>query len=501
MGRGFATPVETPPYVGMELTEPTSGPEQWGPGTKRRRWLVQGAVGFSILITTVDTGGINIALHTIAQHFAVDAGTIAWLPLLGFLAVTSTLLMFGRLSDILGNRVIFANGFIVYAGGALACGMAPTFPILLAARGLQAIGISMLSANQSAILSETFPPHQRGMALGISSTLVGLGYFLGPIIGGLIISAFGWRWIFFGTIPVCLLGFVLAGLVLPPGRKTTGQGFDFVGAAVFALAVTSLLLAINFARTGTFGFPLVLALVLVALASLASFVYVEKRVRTPMLQLDLLRVRLFTLALVAGFTTFFGLAGQELLVPLFSQQVLGLTAVTAGLAVSTVPFIRMLMSSPIGVLSDRVGPRWLTAAGAGISALGIFGLSRMDAGTSLPWLVGCMVVIGLGNGLFFSPNMHAIMSSVPQRSLGMASGALGMRRNLGQSFGVATAAYLLQTGTVGGNPVGGFQTAFTVQALFLVLAAVAGIVAGNPARLARRASSAPPVPEQNKPTE
>lgn len=481
--------------LGTELAQQTSGPDQRGPSDNRRRWLVQGAVGVSILITTVDTGGINIALHTIAQHFAVDAATIAWLPLLGFLAITSTLLMFGRLSDILGNRVIFANGFIVYGAGALACGLAPSFPLLLAARGLQAIGISMLSANQSAILSETFPPHQRGMALGVSSTLVGLGYFLGPIIGGLLINAFGWRWVFLATIPVCVIGFIISTLVLPAGRKSSGQGFDFTGATVFAMAVTSLLLAINFARTESLGSPLVIALTLVTVAALAAFVYVEQHVAAPMLHLSLLRIRPFTLALVAGFTAFFGLSGEELLVPLFSQDIMGLDAVTAGLVVSTVPFIRMLMSSPMGVLSDRFGPRVLTAVGALVAAVGVFGLSRMEADASVTWLIGCMAVIGLGNGFFFSPNMHAIMSSVPQRNLGMASGMLGMRRNLGQSFGVATAAYLLQTGTIGGNPVGGFQAGFTVQALFLVLAAVAALLAGDPSRLTRRARPAAQVAE------
>lgn len=452
----------------------------------RRRWLVQFAVGLGTLITTFDTGSINVSLHTMARDFAVDASTIAWLPLLGFLVVTSTLLLFGRLSDLLGNKVVYTAGFVVYAAGGSLCGLAPTFPLLLVARGLQAIGLSMLSANAMAILTACFPPHQRGVAVGVASAVVGLGYFVGPVVAGFVITALGWRYVFFVSVPVCLLALGISVLVLPRETGNKGMRFDFVGAALFALAATSLLLAINIARSSSPLAPPVLGLGLVAVVAVALFVSVERRVKEPMLELGLFRIRLFSFSLASAFLLFVGIAGQELLVPLFLQQVLLQSPAAAGLAMAVVPFIRMLLSSPSGYFSDRFGPRVPASLGAALTATGVFGLSRMDAGTSLAWLLSCLVLIGLGTGFFFSPNMHATMASVPQDRLGVGSGALGLRRNLGQSFGVAIAAYLLQVGGSGGaGSAGGFQLGFTVGAFAVTLAALAALAGGSPA-LARR---------------
>ncbi|MCL4464628.1 MAG: MFS transporter [Chloroflexi bacterium] len=434
----------------------------------------------STLIITTDTGGINVALHTLASHFGVDSGTASWLPLLAFLIVTATLLPFGQLSDLVGSKRVFAAGFAVYGVGSLLCGLAGTFPMLVASRALQALGISMISANSQAILTECFPPSQRGMAMGISSTVVGLGYFVGPIIAGLVIDNFGWRFVFLVTLPIALAGLVTALLVLPESQRRRLGGFDIPGALVFAAAAASVILALNFARGSSFASPTVLALLGLAALGTLGFVAIERRAAAPMLELGMLRNRLFSLSLLSAFLLFVGISGEDLLVPLFVQEVLRLPATTAGLTLSIVPFIRMLLSSPSGLLSDRLGSRWLVSAGAGLSALGLLGLSRMDATSSLAWPILCLASIGLGTGLFFSPNMHATMSAVPPHRLGMGSGAMALRRNLGQSLGVALAAYLLQTGSAGTvGQVPGFQLAFTVQTASVALATLAALAAGS----------------------
>lgn len=446
----------------------------------KHRWLVQVSVGMSTLIITMDTGGINVALHTLSAHFGVDAATVSWLPLLVFLIVTATLLPFGQISDLVGSKKVFAAGFAVYAVGSLVCGLAPSFPLLVASRALQALGVSMVSANSQAIITECFPPHQRGMAMGISSTIVGFGYFAGPIVAGLAIDNLGWRYVFLITVPLSLAGLVLALLVLPESRRRTGAGFDVPGALLFAVSVVAVIMALNTARSSSFASPVVLALVALSLAGVGAFVLVERRATQPMLELGLLRTRLFSFSLLSAFLLFVGTAGEDLLVPLFVQEIMRQPATTAGLVVSIIPFIRMLLSSPSGLLSDRVGSRALTGAGAGISALGLFGLATMTTESQLPWLAGCLGLIGLGTGLFFSPNMHATMSAVPTTHLGMGSGAMALRRNLGQSLGVALAAYMLATGS-GGAPtqVEGFQIAFALQTVSVVLATIAALAAGS----------------------
>ena len=446
----------------------------------KHRWLVQVSVGMSTLIITTDTGGINVVLHTLSTHFGVDAGTVSWLPLLVFLIVTATLLPFGQVSDLLGSRQVFAAGFAVYAVGSLSCGLATSLAMLVVSRALQAVGVSMISANAQAILTECFPPHQRGMAMGVSSTVVGLGYFVGPIIAGLVIDNLGWRYVFLVTVPLSLAGLALALLVLPESRKRHGAGFDVPGALVFAVAVVALIVALNVARSSSFASPVVLALGALALVGAGAFVAVELRATQPMLELGLLRTRLFSFSLLSAFLLFVGTAGQDFLVPLFVQEVMRQQATTAGVLLSIIPFIRMALSSPSGLLSDRVGSRALTGAGAGLCAVGLFGLSTMNVDSQLPWLAACLSLIGLGTGLFFSPNMHATMAAVPANRLGMGSGAMALRRNLGQSLGVALAAYMLASGSGGPSAqVAGFQLAFSVQTASVALATLAALAAGS----------------------
>jgi MFS family permease len=167
-------------------------------------------------------------------------------------------------------------------------------------------------------------------------------------------------------------------------------------------------------------------------------------------------------------------------VPLFVQEIMRQPATMAGLLLSIIPFIRMVLSSPSGLLSDRVGSRALTGAGVGVCALGLLGLSTMTADSQLPWLAACLGLMGLGTGLFFSPNMHATMAAVPANRLGMGSGALALRRNLGQSLGVALAAYMLATSSGGqAAQVGGFRLAFSVQTASVFLATLAALAAGS----------------------
>ena len=449
----------------------------------RNPWLVQIAVGFGTIITTVDSSSVNIALYTVAADFGVDAGTASWLPLIAFLIVTSTLLMFGRLSDQLGAKNVFIAGLGIYGAGSLAAGLAPTFPLLLACRGLQSIGISMMSANALAILTECFPPHQRGRAVGMYSTVVGLGYFVGPLIAGLVINAVGWRYVFFILVPVAILGIATCIPVLPRSRTIQGHHFDFQGAGFFALTTTALLLGVNTARSSSPTAPPVLALVALAIVALLAFIWTERRVGEPMLDLGLFRIRVFSASLVGAFFLFFAVTGEELLLPLFVQQILRENAATAGALMAIVPFVRMILSSPVGMLSDRYGQRWLSVAGSLSTMLGVLGLSRMGADTSLVWIGGCMVFIGLGQGLFFSPNMHAVSelgTAQPAWSrVGCAWSAPKPRPIDGRCRGSVPAADG-QHRTRGA--VAGYQLGFFVATAALALSAVVAYSGGSTRR-------------------
>lgn len=457
--------------------------------SRSRLWLIQIGVGLGVILTTSDSGSVNVALYRLAQTFEVSTATASWLVLIGFLTITSTLLIFGRLSDILGNKLVFTGGFLVFGAGSILCTLAPSFPLLLAFRGIQTLGASMLSANSSAILTECFPVHQRGTALGINSTLVGAGYFVGPIIGGVVSATFGPRYVFLSNVPLGLIGFAMATMVLPSQRPSKSYSVDIAGALLFAFSATTLLLGLNQAKSSGWTSINVVAYLVVFLASLAAFLTVERRSKEPMVDLSLFSIRLFSLSLLSAFFIFMGTSLSDLVVPLFVQQVMLLGPAMAGILASTVPFVRMFFSSFSGWLSDRIGTRVVATAGACIVALGICGLSRLDETSELWQLIAILVVVGFGSGVFFSPNMSAIMGSVPRSRLGMASSAIGARRNLGQSVGVAVGATLLPplTGMSPGEMAGSFQTALVFGAFAVALSAIVAALSGSTAVVRRKA--------------
>lgn len=450
------------------------------PSSRRYRWLVQFAVGTAALAITFDLGSVNVALHVIAQSFGVGTAFVSWLMLLNFLVVSSTLLAFGRLADIIGNKAVFASGFGVFAVGALGSGLAPNFQLLLLFRGIQSVGISMVSSISSSILVESTPIGERGVVLGINSTVVGVGSFLGPIVGGFLVESLGWRYAFLMSVPFSLMGLVTALAVLPRGLRRGPIKADTGGIMLFALTAATLLLALNQIKTLGWHSPTVISLLGASLLSLAVFCLVERRTPEPMVDLGLFSNRLFSLSLFSAFLLFVGTSIQNLLLPLFIQGVMLLSPATAGLVTSIVAVVRVPLSSPSGWLSDRIGTRTPAVLGAAIAALGILGLSLLDGSTLVSQLVWLSVIIGVGSAVFIPGNMTSTISSVPPARLGTASSAIGLRRNLGQAVGVALGAALVPT-TTGqmASLVLNFQIAFLLGALVTGAAALASLVGGS----------------------
>ncbi len=479
--------------------------QDYAPMSRGRLWLVQIGVGLGVVLNTSDSGSINVALYSLAQDFGVSTSAASWLLLIGFLTITSTLLIFGRLSDILGNKRVFTAGFLVFGLGSILCTLAPNFPMLLAFRGIQTLGASMLSANSSAILTECFPVRQRGTALGINSTLVGAGYFIGPIIGGQISASFGPRFVFLSNVPLGLIGFAIATAILPSdrlGARSARVGLDIPGAALFASSVTCLLLGLNQVKTTGWGSVSVMAYLAAFALSLAVFLVIERRTAQPMMDLSLFSIRLFSLSLLSAFFVFLGTSISDLIVPLYMQQVLLLGPDVTGRIASLIPLTRMGLSSLSGWLSDRTGTRILATIGASIVALGVFGLSHLNEGSEVWVLVVLMAIIGLGSGVFFSPNMSATMGSVPRHRLGMASSAFGARRNLGQSVGVAIGTTLLPpvAGMSPAQMAGAFQTALLFGAAAIAVGAVVAALSGSAQVQREQAPSPAPAPQGSSET-
>jgi len=391
-----------------------------------------------VFLSTIDGSIVNISLPTLVSSFQTDFALVQWVVLAYLLTVTTLMLGVGRLADIYGKKPIYTAGFIVFTVGSVLCGLSPTIYTLIGFRVLQAVGAAMIMALGMAITTEAFPPSERGRALGISGTIVSVGIAVGPTLGGLIVKNLSWNWIFFVNLPIGIIGTWMVMRYVPAFKPPGGQRFDYWGALTLCISLLALLVALTFGQRNGFGDRTVLLLTATWIVFLATFILIELRVEQPMIDLRLFRRSLFSVSLATGFIIFICLAGTILLMPFYAQNVLGYDPQQTGLLMATVPVALGLIAPVSGSLSDRFGSRPITVAGLAVLAAGFLAVSSLDAETTTLGYVLRFLPVGLGMGMFQSPNNSAIMGAAPRDRLGIASGMLAMTRTLGQTTGIAT---------------------------------------------------------------
>ncbi|HSJ54580.1 MAG TPA: MFS transporter [Anaerolineae bacterium] len=402
-----------------------------------RKWYVMAAVGMGIILATIDGSIVNVALPTLVRAFDAGFAAVQWVVLAYLLTVTTLMLSIGRLGDMIGKKSLYAAGFVVFTAGSVLCGLSPTIGWLIGFRVLQAIGASMLMALGMAIVTEAFPPSERGKALGISGSMVSIGIVLGPVLGGLIIGALSWHWIFYVNLPVGIIGTWMVFRFVPASRPAGEQRFDWLGALLLFASLMSLLLAMTLGQQGGFGQPAVLLLAAAWLVLLAAFLAVEWKSPQPMIDLRLFRNRLFNVNLITGFATFVSMAGTIILIPFYLENVMGYSPRSVGLLLAVVPIAVGITAPLSGVLSDRVGTRPIAVAGLALILLGFVAVSTLSLDTTAVGYVLRYLPVGIGIGVFQSPNNSAVMGAVPRERLGVASGLLSITRSLGQVTGIA----------------------------------------------------------------
>jgi EmrB/QacA subfamily drug resistance transporter len=401
-----------------------------------KKWFVLAAVGMGVFLGTIDGSIVNVALPTLERTFGTEFAIVQWVTLAYLLTVTTLMLSMGRLGDMIGKKPVYTTGFIVFTLGSLLCGFAPSIYLLIAFRVLQAIGAAMMTLGM-AIIAEAFPPQERGKALGISGSLVSIGIITGPVVGGLILSAVSWRWIFFVNLPIGIIGTWMVMRFVPEPRQKSQERFDFLGAAAMFVTLCALLLGLSIGQNTGFTAPLPMALFGVSLASLIAFILIEMKSPYPMVDLNLFRNRLFDVNLITGVLSFITIAGPLLLMPFYLENVMGYPARTVGLFMTVVPIVMGVTAPMAGSLSDRIGTRPVTVAGLAILTFGYTILTTLNTETTPIGYILRFMPIGIGMGVFQSPNNSAILGSVPRERLGIASGLLATSRGLGQTTGIA----------------------------------------------------------------
>lgn len=411
-----------------------------------QKWGVLVAIGIGTFMTALDTSVVNTVLPVIGQNFNKTIANVEWVVTIYLLVLSGLLLSFGRLGDMRGHKAIYITGFGIFMFGSLFSGAAPNVGLLIAFRGLQALGAAMLSANSPAILTKSFPSQQRGQALGLQATMTYLGLTVGPSLGGWLASLLGWRVVFYINLPVGLAAIWLSLKFIPNDTSCDQtEQFDYPGAITFLMGLGSLLLGLN--QGGEWGWTSIpiLALLLSALILLALFIYIEKHVQHPMLDLSLFNQLPFSMTAASAVINYIGVYSSIFLMPYYLIQGRGFSPAQAGLILTAQPVIMAVIAPISGTLSDRIGTRLPSVFGMAVLSGGLYSLSRLTAQSSIESMMVALAIVGLGTGAFISPNNSALMGSAPKQRQGIAAGILATSRNFGMVLGVGIAGAIFTT--------------------------------------------------------
>ena len=444
-------------------------------------WAIYLIVGAGVYVTSADFGLINIAVPTIASRFDADLPTIQWVVLVHVLVTGAFLLPAGAVGDALGKKRLFVGGFALFAAGSVLCAVSGNLVLLIAARGIQGIGGGVVTGVGWATLVNSAPPEQRGRTLGFLTGMVAVGMISGPVFGGLLVDTLDWRSVFIFTGVLAVFGTVFAHFRLAddtPEDPPSVRQLDWLGMALAAGAIVGAMLMLTSGPRTGWDSAMVIVPGAAAGCAVAALVFVELRHPVPMIDLRLFRNRAFSMGSLGMFLTFTTLAITPVMLPFYLQGVLEFSPRAAGLILA--PQMTMLaLFGPIGGrIADRVGSRWPAAAGACCMLAAYLIFTRLDAETSLLFIIIPLMLQGMGNGMLGPANNSGIVSSVGAARMGVATSFVNLSRASGLNVGIALATIVITLGitTMGVDPdIGVFREEGAVPDPRLVDGFVAGL--------------------------
>jgi EmrB/QacA subfamily drug resistance transporter len=444
----------------------------------QQKWWILASLGVGTFMAALDTSIVNAILPAIERHLHGTLDAVQWIIAIYLLVLSGLLLTFGRLGDLRGHRTVCLGGFVLFIIGSALCALSPNLIALIAARGFQAVGAAMILASSPAILTANFPAEQRGTALGLQATMTYLGLACGPSLGGWLSDAFGWQSVFFLNLPVGGIAVVACLFFIPKTPASSrGESFDLLGAGAFIAGLTAMLLALNQGHQWGWASAVTLLLLAAAAALMAVFAGIERRVRFPMLDLSLFRRTLFSAAVTSAVLNYACTATVTFLMPFYLMRHLGWTARHAGLLLTIQPLI-MAVTAPIsGTISDRLKhPRLPAVFGMAILTAGVAWLACLKADSTWVHAAAGLIAVGLGTGMFISPNNSVLMGSAPKNRQGIAAGVMATARNFGMMLGVGVSGAVVTTMELSHPFVEAIAASFSVAAFAALLGTVATMV-------------------------
>jgi EmrB/QacA subfamily drug resistance transporter len=435
-----------------------------------------------MFMVMLDVTVVNVALPSIQHSLGGNLSHLEWVVNGYVLALAVGLLTGGRLADLVGRRLIFIIGLGLFTGASLTAGLSDSNTVLIASRLVQGCGAALVVPASLSIISATFPPKERGTAIGIWSAVTGFGVAIGPLIGGLLSEGINWNSIFFINVPIGAAAIVAALMLIDESKdETSHKRLDAPGLVVAAIGLGTLTYALVEANNYGWGSTTIVSLLVVAGVALVGFFMLETRQQLPMLDLSLFRNRTFSGAIATSGILGFAMTGVFFFLSLYMQNVQHFSPIEAGAAFLPMTMLMMVIPPIAGVLTDRFGPRWLLVVGMCLFAIGLFLFSGLGAGDGFWELLPGMLFSGAGVSMLFGPVTAAALSGAPIHKAGIASGVLNTSRQTGGSLGVAVMGAIIAqqaAEAVGGGRsatsvfIDGYQTAMTVGAGVAVLGAL-----------------------------
>ena len=413
---------------------------------ENKKWWTLAAVAFGLFMIMLDNTIVNVALPSIQRSLHMSISSLEWIVTAYALTFAALLITGGKLGDLYGRKRMFIAGLVVFTLASLACGLAPNAGFLIGARAVQGVGAALMNPATLSIITATFPPKERGQAIGIWAGVSALALAIGPLLGGLIVDNINWHWIFYVNVPVGVVGIIVSRWVIAESRDTSHeQSIDLPGLLTSGGSLLALSYALIEGNKHGWGSPEIIGLFVGAAVLLAVFIWLELRQRLPMLDLALFKIGSFAGANIVAMLVSLGMFGVFFFISLYVQNVLGYSPTKAGAIFLPMTILIILIAPIAGKLSDRVGSRWLMGAGMTILGVSLLLYQRIGLHTGFWSLLPQLVLGGVGMALTMSPMTSAAMGSVPVDKAGVGSGVLNSFRQVGGSLGIALMGAILLT--------------------------------------------------------
>ena len=451
---------------------------------ENRKWWTLGAVAFGLFMIMLDNTVVFVALSAIQSDLHISTSELEWV--VNGYALTFAVLMLtgGKLADLLGRRLIFIVGLAIFTASSLACGLATGASVLIGARVVQGVGSALMNPATLSIITATFPPRQRGTAIGIWVGVSAMALAIGPLVGGVLTEQINWSWIFFVNVPVGIVGIIVARLVIDESRdESEEQRLDLPGLLSSGAGLFALTYALIEGNTYGWSSGRILGCFAVALAALVLFVVLEHRQRVPMLDLSLFRNSTFAGANTVMLLVALAMFGMFFFNSLYLQRILHYSAIQTGASFLPMTVLIVLLAPAAGRFSDRIGSRWLMGVGLVSLSASLMSFSRLGVDSSFWDVLPGLVLGGIGMSLAMTPTTAAAMGSVPVDKAGVGSAVLNSMRQVGGSLGIALMGAIVASSIhvserdprVAGQFVDGYRNALHVAASIALAGAVVAV--------------------------